>query len=292
MKRQRAFDFVRPDLALAAAAQITSHIERGCGQYGGSSAYVGGRLVHTPCPCMCIDHDCGEGEIDPVVCQTCGDRGMVKRPSKRYDDPGFGRALPCPTCTAPDARQTFTYARSLIGFPPELIEAFTFERLTDDSVTRIGAERWLGNPKRSWAITFAGPPGTGKTHAALALARSFLNAGRYVYVTTEPDLLDELRASFDRRTEKTAEEILRLPLAVDVLVLDDIGKARQTDYAVEQTYKVIDRRYKERRTTILTTEVLPEDAPRTALWSRVFGDALADVITTDGEPDYRKRGIG
>lgn len=274
----------RPELVRKAFQYIDEHRERGCGDFGGTEYFDdAGRLVSLPCLCDCDDHPCRDLAMDAdaaYVCPTCRDAGMV---SSRARDPAarsFGRAEPCPMCRTDRERRSIAFARSLVGFDAAYIDEYRFDNL-DGAPAEAAA--WARDDHRTWMLVLSGPNGTGKTHAALACARDWLQRGKYAYFTLTIELLDALRSTFNRQSERTAEDILRLPLAVDLLILDDLGAETNTDYAAEKLFLVIDSRMRKRLPTVITTEITPATAPRSRLWSRVFGDRLVTVIHTEGQ---------
>jgi DNA replication protein DnaC len=102
------------------------------------------------------------------------------------------------------------------------------------------------------AITYQGPEGTGKTTRAAALTRAYIETywqgNPAVVFANEPEIL--------KRTYPGNEEDYVDYLAnIDLLVYDDFGKAKSTDYAEMVIYDIIDRRYRDKRPIIITTNV-------------------------------------
>lgn len=146
---------------------------------------------------------------------------------------------------------------------------------------RGDVEAHVGAP-RIGPVVIIGPVGTGKTWAACAIMRHIIDHRRAsARFHTMGDALVRMRPNGGL----TADELA----APDVLVLDDVGTERATEWAVEQMYQVFDRRWSEDRCTIVTSNMSTEDlrehlGPRA--WSRLTGsDAL--VIRLSG-PDLRR----
>lgn len=95
-------------------------------------------------------------------------------------------------------------------------------------------------------LVLAGSVGTGKTHAAYALGHWLVGQGKWVEAWTVVDLLDALKPGREAEAEHRAREC-------QVLILDDLGAARPTDWAIERLLALVDERLRERRPTIWTT---------------------------------------
>lgn len=120
-------------------------------------------------------------------------------------------------------------------------------------------------PQESLNLVLAGPVGTGKTHAAYALGNAFSARGQWVQATTVVDLLTALRPDGDPSLAKAVREC-------QVLILDDLGAGKASEFAVEQMTALLDLRIREGRRTIVTTNVPEPDLE--AAWGGRFMDRL------------------
>lgn len=130
-------------------------------------------------------------------------------------------------------------------------------------------------------VLLVGNVGAGKTHAAVALARTVHEAGGTVGFWPVVELLDELRPSGDPRTMDRA-------VCVDVLVLDDLGLERPSDWTFERLYAVVNRRWLEQRPTIVTSNLPADELEKSVgapMWSRLYHDAVRIVA---GGEDRRR----
>ena len=99
-----------------------------------------------------------------------------------------------------------------------------------------------------------GGVGTGKSYFAGCIANALMEQEVAVRMTNFALILNDLTASFEGRNEYIAR-LCRAPL----LILDDFGMERGTEYGLEQVYNVIDSRYRSRRPLIVTTNIPLQD---------------------------------
>jgi DNA replication protein DnaC len=98
-----------------------------------------------------------------------------------------------------------------------------------------------------------GPVGTGKTTLAMLVSRAALKAGRSVAIYSLPRLLNEIRDT--HRSERSHVELLDRLTAVDLLHIDDVGAERSTDWVLEELYSIVNARYEDERSMVITTNL-------------------------------------
>jgi DNA replication protein DnaC len=137
-------------------------------------------------------------------------------------------------------------------------------------------------------LIFTGGVGTGKTHLAAAICREVIS--RYsttVEFVSYVQLLADIRAAFsDNRNIGEIEEKM---MKTGLLVIDDLGKEKQSQFSNEMLYKVVNERYKNELPMIITTNwPLKSLSERLdyAVFSRLIG--TCKVVETSGN-DYRMR---
>ena len=101
-----------------------------------------------------------------------------------------------------------------------------------------------------------GDTGTGKTSLAMLASKAALAAGRTVAVYSLPGLLARIRRTFDAEAgEDSYFTFFNRLVSVDLLHLDDLGAESRTDWVLEQLYSIIDRRYSDQRSIVVTTNL-------------------------------------
>jgi DNA replication protein DnaC len=100
-----------------------------------------------------------------------------------------------------------------------------------------------------------GDVGTGKTTLAMLVSRHALEAGRSVAIYSLPRLLADLRRTFDDDAPQTYTEMLDRLATVDLLHIDDVGAEQTSSWVLEQLYALINARYEDERSVIVTTNI-------------------------------------
>ncbi len=129
---------------------------------------------------------------------------------------------------------------------PQVVAAT--RRFTEQVDEKLDAGRGL------W---FMGPVGTGKTTLAMLVSKGALGAGRSVAIYSLPRLLNEIRET--HRADRSHVDLLDRLTAVDLLHIDDVGAERTTDWVLEELYSIVNARYEDQRSVVITTNILDRE---------------------------------
>lgn len=146
----------------------------------------------------------------------------------------------------------------------------------------------LRNEKEN-SIVLSGKTGCGKTHLAVSILRE---AGIYdflhgAFFITAPEMLLKIRTAFSPTATESEEEIIKKFAGFELLVLDDLGAEKTTEYSITTLYLILDRRNRENRRTIVTTNLSLQDVEET-LGARI-ASRLSDMkFIKINMPDHRK----
>ena len=169
-------------------------------------------------------------------------------------------------CRCRAQRIALAKARSLSAVIPRRYRDVAFDR---PPVTEIEPRRVV-DEVRAFAdsidtkldggrgLWFMGPVGTGKTTLAMLVSRAALRAGRSVAIYSLPRLLNEIRDT--HRAERSHVNLLDRLTAVDLLHIDDVGAERTTDWVLEELYSIVNARYEDERSVVITTNILDREA--------------------------------
>ncbi|HEY5188757.1 MAG TPA: ATP-binding protein [Solirubrobacteraceae bacterium] len=167
-------------------------------------------------------------------------------------------------CRCRPQRLARAKASSLSAVIPRRYRDVSFDRppVTDIEPAIVAATRRFAGSIEDHldagrGLWFMGPPGTGKTTLAMLVSQAALKAGRSVAIYSLPRLLNEIRDT--HRAERSHVALLDRLTDVDLLHIDDIGAQRSTDWVLEELYSIVNGRYEDKRSMIVTTNILDRD---------------------------------
>ena len=161
------------------------------------------------------------------------------------------------------------------GFSDFTMRSLTFEndngRCPQMEYAKIYVERFDEMEKENIGYLLWGPVGTGKSYFAACIANALMEKEIPVRMTNFAAILNDLSATYDGRNDYL-DRLNRNRL----LILDDFGMERGTEYALEQVYSVIDSRTRSGKPLIVTTNLSldelkhPSDTAHARIYDRVL----------------------
>ena len=131
-------------------------------------------------------------------------------------------------------------------------------------------------------LLLTGSIGVGKTHLAVGILQSLIaERGAKGLFFDYRDLLKQVQNSYNRSVEATELEILQPVFDAEVLVLDELGASKPTDWVWDTVAHILNTRYNDRRTTIITTNYAnlgPGGGELTGARAAVREETLGDRI--------------
>lgn len=136
--------------------------------------------------------------------------------------------------------------------------------------------RSFSQAPEGWLV-FTGAYGCGKTHLAAAIANFWRQQGLPVLFISVPDLLDDLRATFNPESNISYSKRFKEIRSARFLILDDLGTESATNWAREKMHQIFDYRYNARLPTVITTAT-PIDKLDNRLASRMLDPTHCQVF--------------
>ena len=178
----------------------------------------------------------------------------------------------------------------LQGFTDWAMQNWTFENDHGQNpqmqLARRYVNHWPEMREKNVGLLLWGGVGTGKSYTAGCIANALMEQEVAVCMTNFARIMNELNSTFAGRNE-VVDKLCSYPL----LVIDDFGMERGTEYALEQIYNIIDSRYRSRKPLIVTTNLTltelknPQDTAHARIYDRLL--ELCTPIACTG-PSMRK----
>jgi DNA replication protein DnaC len=178
------------------------------------------------------------------------------------------------------------------------------------ALAHLSASRFAQDydPRDGTGLLIIGKIGTGKTHLAVGIIKELiLNKGISCLFYDYRELLKQIQNSYNATVQTTELDVLRPVFETDVLVLDELGAVKPTEWVWDTVSLILNTRYNDNRTTIITTNF--EDQPavgaaisisaaRAATRAETLGDRIGErmrsrlhemcrILTLDGA-DFRQ----
>jgi DNA replication protein DnaC len=192
-------------------------------------------------------------------CKQCGGDGYV------LNDAGEAVA-----CECRERRIRIARMEGVSSVIPRKYRGVSFDRAPvpdlDATIVREvrrfvrDVDRRLAEGRGLW---FMGDVGTGKTTLAMLVSKAALDNGHSVAIYSVPRLLAEIRDTYDAEAgERSYMDFFRRLVGVDLLHLEDLGAEKRTDWVLEQLYSLVNERYEEQRSILVTTNLALDELER------------------------------
>ncbi|MHB1185069.1 MAG: ATP-binding protein [Desulfobulbia bacterium] len=173
------------------------------------------------------------------------------------------RPIGCPACRR-DAQLRTLLQRTAI--PPRFagctFNTFTVElpeQQTALDACRGYADDFKQMHDKGVCMVLRGNVGTGKNHLACAIARQISPQGYSSILLTVSEIIQRIRATWDRQSPETETEIIERFADVNLLILDEVGRQYGSEAERITLFQVIDARYRAMRPTMVISNLLPTE---------------------------------
>ena len=174
------------------------------------------------------------------------------------------------------------------------------------AAAKIAAVKFVDQyPLDKTGLLIIGPSGAGKTHLSVAILKQLiLTKGVSCLFCDYRELLKQIQNSYNPSVQVTELDLLRPVFQTEVLVLDDLGAVKPTEWVWDTVSVILNTRYNENRTTIITTNFMDGPAAgltgaRGAAREETLGDRIGERmrsrlcemcrVVNINAPDYRQK---
>lgn len=143
-------------------------------------------------------------------------------------------------------------------------------------------EHWDEIREQNTGLLMSGPVGTGKTYAAACIANALIDRGIPVMMTSFPVILGTSKFEMN--------DIVRQAMEYDLIIVDDLGVERDTEFSAETVYQFIDARYRAGKPMIVTTNLSLKDmrSQESIRYRRIYDRVLEMCVPMVFSGDSRR----
>jgi len=199
------------------------------------------------------------------VCELCGGTGW-KPVAARADGPAERRVTRCDCQLRSRSQSLLAAARipkryehcELASFTADFPGAHPSLAFAHLAATKFAQEY---DPRSGTGLLIIGKIGTGKTHLAVGIIKELvLENGVPCLFYDYRELLKEIQNSYNATVQTTELDVLRPVFETEVLVLDELGAVKPTEWVWDTVSLILNTRYNDNRTTIITTNFADQPA--------------------------------
>jgi DNA replication protein DnaC len=238
-------------------------------------------------PPSAVDDSSSDASDAPSICPKCFGAGLEIVPGKG--------ARPCECRRQQSHEKQLTKARIPRRYEECHFHSYRVLNPAQGRAFKYASKLALEYPAVDRGLLFMGTVGVGKTHLAVSILKGLTERGFNCIFYDFGALLKEIQDSYNSHTQSSELKVLQPILEAEVLVLDEIGASKPTDWVRDTLAHIIGHRYNDRKLTIFTTNYLDErrndreetleDRIGVRLRSRLKEMCKTVVITGD---DYRQ----
>jgi len=153
------------------------------------------------------------------------------------------------------------------------------------AAAKITLEKWAQQyPLDRAGLLLIGPSGVGKTHLAVAAMKKLTDKGIHCLFCDYRDLLKRIQNSYNPSVQTTELDVLKPIFETEVVLLDDLGAVKPSEWVWDTVSLILNSRYNENRTTLITSNFLDGpsatadgvDGPRRAAREETLGDRIGE----------------
>ena len=183
-----------------------------------------------------------------------------------------------------------TYQQSL-GAIPKSLQNMNFDNFrtkknrdpdqaSENLEAALKTARVYANNPDGWLTFYSQNSGTGKTHLAMSIANYRRTRGDDVFFTFVPELMDYLRSTFSPNSNLNSDKVFNEIKGCPLLVLDDLGEERETDWVEDRLYQLIVHRHNHLLPTVITTRTDFEKEAKlnSAIASRIQDPSIGQIV--------------
>ena len=246
------------------------------------------------------------------ICKLCEGAGL--RVVERSD--GTRAAIPCECRVAKRSARMIQQARIPQRYAHCMLDNYDTDFPSSNRTLYAAfmkAHEFLeeySSKTKGRGLLLVGKPGLGKTHLSVGLLRALIEKGAQGLFVDYRDLLKQVQNSYNPTVSTTELGILNPIFRAEVLVIDDLGASKPTDWVFDTVAHILNSRYNDELTTIITTnfpnraerateEIVRMNEAQRIMSERTLGDRIGDrvlsrlqemcvVVDMTGE-DYRQK---